>query len=158
MSRILTLIYIKKKILLSTTKETRILYLTEQSCPCWILQSLCFFLPPFGLSVWALLIFKLTAANDLYGKRNDSPKVATYQRFLLWTLCQSDQHWWGHIWSVGFTAGLPNSQDLWAYWRESSKGHEHGEGTGASFLWGRAERAGTAQLGEEKAQGGTSSM
>jgi len=34
------------------------------------------------------------------------------------------------------------------------KGHGDDGGTGASLLWGEAERAGTVQPGEEKAQGG----
>ena len=34
-----------------------------------------------------------------------------------------------------------------------AKAHKDDEGTGASFVWGKAEGAGTAQPGEEKAQG-----
>ena len=36
-----------------------------------------------------------------------------------------------------------------------TKGHKDDEGTGASLLWGKAERAGTVQPREEKAQGGS---
>ena len=34
----------------------------------------------------------------------------------------STQHWWGHAWSDGPSAGLPSTRETWPYWRESNKG------------------------------------
>ena len=45
-------------------------------------------------------------------------------------------------------------QERHGHTRESpARGHKDDEGTGASLLRGKAERSGTAQPGEEKAQG-----
>ena len=41
---------------------------------------------------------------------------------------------------------------MWTYWRESSEG-VNDEGLGASNVRGEAEKSGTVQPGEEKAQG-----
>lgn len=38
--------------------------------------------------------------------------------------------------------------------RSPAEGHQGKQGPGATLLWGEAERAGTAQPGEEQAQGG----
>jgi len=50
------------------------------------------------------------------------------------------------------SSGLPSTREPWAYWRESSKGLQRWR-TGASLLWEEADRTGTVQPGEEKAQG-----
>ena len=56
---------------------------------------------------------------------------------------------------LGPDLGLPVQEGHRHSGVSPAKGHEGDQGTGASEIEGEAERAGTVQPGEEKAQGGS---
>ena len=65
----------------------------------------------------------------------------------------SAEHWWGHSWNTVSTSVLSNPRERHGDIAESAaKGQEDEEGTGVPLLWGKPERAGTVQPGEEKTE------
>ena len=64
----------------------------------------------------------------------------------------SAQCWWDTAEVLGPVLGSPVQEWYGHIGASAVKGHEDDEGTGVSLLWGKAERAGTVQPIEEKAQ------
>ena len=65
--------------------------------------------------------------------------------------CPSAPVWWDPIWSPASSSGALSTGKTWTCWAGPEEGHKNDQRALTPLLWGKAERVGAVQPGEEKA-------